>query len=159
MHLGSNTSLYHVDIDKVIDLLKTDAVAGLSLAEAQRRQKEYGQNKLAETTPPPWWRNLLEQFNQLVIWILLAATILSGVLGDWLEAGAIFAIVLLNAVLGFLQERKAEEALSSLRKLSSPNARVLRDGFLHNIAAEELGTGRCRRAGSRRSRAGRFALA
>ena len=81
---------------------------------------------------------MLEQFNQLVIWILLAATILSGVLGDWLEAAAIFAIVLLNALLGFFQERKAEEALSSLRKLSSPGAKVLRDGSLHNIAAEEL---------------------
>ena len=62
----------------------------------------------------------------------------SGILGDWLEAGAIFAIVVLNALLGFFQERKAEEALSSLRKLSSPDAKVLRDGSLHNIAAEEL---------------------
>ena len=97
-----------------------------------------GQTRLAETVPPPLWRNLLEQFNQLVIWILIAATILSGALGDWLEAGAIFAIVLLNALLGFLQERKAEEALSSLRKLSSPSARVLRDGVLHSIAAQEL---------------------
>ncbi len=97
-----------------------------------------GPNRLAEAQPPPWWQKLFAQFNQLVIWILLAATIVSGLLGDWLEAGAIFAIVLLNALLGFFQERKAEETLSSLRKLSSPNARVLRDGSLHNIVAEEL---------------------
>ncbi|HEY4997608.1 MAG TPA: HAD-IC family P-type ATPase, partial [Usitatibacter sp.] len=80
----------------------------------------------------------LEQFNQLVIWILLAATIVSGALGDWLEAGAILAIVVLNALLGYFQEHKAEEALSSLRKLSSPSARVFRDGSLHSIAAAEL---------------------
>ncbi len=122
----------------VTKILATDLERGLTAAEARARLMRDGPNKLAEATPPPWWRNLLEQFNQLVIWILIAATILSGVLGDWLEAGAIFAIVVLNAILGFFQERKAEEALSSLRKLSSPGARVLRDGALHDLAAEEL---------------------
>ena len=131
-------SFFTESISAVVENLATDPKRGLTTAEAETRRARVGPNQLAETVPPPWWRHLLEQFNQLVIWILLAATILSGVLGDWLEAGAIFAIVLLNALLGFLQERKAEEALSSLRKLSSPSARVLRDGALHNIAAQEL---------------------
>ena len=122
----------------VVARLRTDPERGLTTSEASNRLGEAGPNRLAEATPPPWWRNLLEQLNQLVIWILLAATLVSGILGDWLEAGAIFAIVVLNALLGFFQERKAEEALSSLRKLSSPGAKVLRDGSLHNIAAEEL---------------------
>jgi len=125
-------------IAAVSKFLATDLEQGLSAAEGRARLTRDGPNKLAEATPPPWWRNLLEQFHQLVIWILVAATILSGVLGEWLEAGAIFAIVVLNAVLGFFQERKAEEALSSLRKLSSPGARVLRDGSLHDLVAEEL---------------------
>jgi Ca2+-transporting ATPase len=131
-------SFFTEAISTVVENLATDPKRGLTTSEAQTRLAREGPNKLAETIPPPWWRDLLEQFNQLVIWILIAATILSGALGDWLEAGAIFAIVLLNALLGFLQERKAEEALSSLRKLSSPSARVLRDGALLSIAAQEL---------------------
>lgn len=125
-------------VSATVEILGADTMKGLTATEARARLARDGANKLTERTPPPWWRNLLEQFNQLVIWILIAATIVSGILGDWLEAGAIFAIVLLNALLGFFQERKAEEALSSLRKLSSPGTKVLRDGSLHNIAAEEL---------------------
>ena len=130
--------LFAEPVSAVIEKLRSDQEKGLTASEAQARLSRDGANKLAEAIPPAWWKKLLEQFNQLVIWILLAATILSGILGDWLEAAAIFAIVLLNALLGFFQERKAEEALSSLRKLSSPGAKVLRDGSLHNIAAEEL---------------------
>ncbi len=131
-------SFFTESISTVLEHLTTDPKKGLTTAEARARLSREGPNKLAETLPPPWWRNLLEQFNQLVIWILIAATILSGALGDWLEAGAILAIVVLNTLLGYFQERKAEEALSSLRKLSSPSARVLRDGSFHNIAAQEL---------------------
>ncbi len=131
-------SFFSETISTAVAGLATDAKTGLSTSEARARLSRDGPNQLAETTPPPWWHKLLEQFNQLVIWILLAATILSGALGDWLEAGAILAIVVLNALLGFFQERKAEEALSSLRKLSSPSACVVRDGSLHNLAAAEL---------------------
>src|SRR5512133_3528934 len=110
MQSVARTPWHQLRIGEVVELLKTDSATGLSQAEAQRRQKEYGSNKLVEAQPPAWWIKLLGQFNQLVIWILLAATILSAVLGDWLEAGAIFAIVLLNALLGFFQEQKAEKA-------------------------------------------------
>lgn len=116
----------------------TDFETGLSRNEARARLAQDGPNELAEAPPTPWWRNLLEQFNQLVIWILLAATIVSAFLGDWIEACAIFAIVLLNGLLGFFQERKAEAALSSLRKLSSPQARVWRDGSLQLLPTAEL---------------------
>lgn len=138
MQQVARTPWHQLRIDEVVGLLKTDSATGLSQAEAQRRQKEYGSNKLVEAQPPAWWIKLLGQFNQLVIWILIAATILSAVLGDWLEAGAIFSIVLLNALLGFFQEQKAEKALSSLRKLSSPTAKVIRDGSLRGIVAKEL---------------------
>src|SRR5262245_8224369 len=116
----------------------TDLEKGLTNAEVLARQSAGGPNELSEIPPPPWWRSLLAQFNQLVIWILLAATIVSGFLGDWLEAGAIFAIVLLNGLLGFFQEHKAEAALQSLRKLASPQARVRRDGSLRQLAAAQL---------------------
>ncbi len=142
MRPGNNALMTHPGftqtISTVVTELATDPAEGLTSAEAAARLARDGPNQLAETAPPPWWRKLLAQFHQLVIWILIAATIVSAILGDWLEAGAIFAIILLNALLGFFQERKAEEALSSLRKLSSPNARVLRDGSLHNVATREL---------------------
>jgi Ca2+-transporting ATPase len=134
----ARTPWHQLGVSDVVDLLKTDSASGLSAAQVESRAKEYGSNELAEPLPPPWWRNLLSQFNQLVIWILLAATILSAVLGDWLEAAAIFAIVLLNALLGFFQEQKAEKALSSLKKLSAPVAKALRDGSLRSIAAKNL---------------------
>ena len=121
---GAPTSWYQRRVSEVVGLLKTNLSTGLSAAEAQRRQRDCGPNELVEGPSAAWWVELLRQFNQLVIWILIAATILSAVLGDWLEAGAIFAIVLLNALLGFFQEQKAEKALSSLRKLSSPTAKV-----------------------------------
>ncbi len=125
-------------IPEVVARLTTDPERGLGSSEAIARRQRYGENKLPEAAPPCWWKRFLAQFNELVIWILLAATIISGILGDWLEAGAIFAIILLNALLGFFQERKAEAALASLRKLSSPNARALREGSLHVLPAEEL---------------------
>jgi P-type Ca2+ transporter type 2C len=134
----AQSSWHHLGNSDVARTLKTNLSAGLSSAEAESRYATYGPNKLAEPSPPPWWLNLLSQFNQLVIWILVGATILSALLGDWLEAGAIFAIVLLNALLGFFQEQKAEKALSSLKKLSSPVAKVLRGGSLHSIPAKDL---------------------
>jgi P-type Ca2+ transporter type 2C len=129
---------HYTNVDEVIRLLRTDLANGLSPAEVGSRAKEYGPNKLTEAPPQRWWLKLLSQFNELVIWILIVATILSAVLGDWLEAGAILAIVLLNALLGFFQEHKAEKALSALKKLSSPVAKVIRDGSLRSVAAATL---------------------
>ncbi len=129
---------HQLRISEVIDLLKSDLSTGLSSIEVASRSREHGPNRLAEAPPQCWWLKLLGQFNQLVIWILIAATILSAVLGDWLEAGAILAIVLLNALLGFFQEQRAEKALLSLRKLSSPTAKAIRDGALHSVDAQTL---------------------
>jgi Ca2+-transporting ATPase len=129
---------HHADVDEVIRLLKTDLASGLSSGEAEFRAKEYGPNELPEAPPERWWLKLLNQFNEVVIWILIAATILSATLGDWLEAVAILAIVILNALLGFFQEQKADKALAALKKLSSPVARVIRDGSLRSAAAATL---------------------
>ncbi|HZR05533.1 MAG TPA: cation-translocating P-type ATPase [Candidatus Udaeobacter sp.] len=140
MHLPASARApwHQRHIDEVAQLLRTDLAKGLSPSEAESRAKEYGSNKLSEAPPRHWWLKLLSQFNQLVIWILIAATLLSAILGDWLEAGAILAIVLLNALLGFFQEQKAEKALSSLQKLSSPIAKAIRGGSLRTVAAATL---------------------
>ncbi len=138
MKSSPRTPWHQLSVSEVAGLLKTDLANGLSIAQVESRSSECGPNELAEPSPPRWWLKFLSQFNQLVIWILLVATILSAALGDWLEASAIFAIVLLNALLGFFQERKAEKALSSLKKLSAPVAKALRAGSLHSIAAKDL---------------------
>ena len=129
---------HHANVDEVVRLLKTDITNGLSLDDAESRANEYGPNELTEPLPQRWWWKVLNQLNEVVIWILVAATILSAIMGDWLEAGAILAIVILNALLGFFQEQKADKALASLKKLSSPVASVVRDGSLLSVAAATL---------------------
>ena len=129
---------HHANSDEVVRILRTDIAHGLSASEVELRARQYRANELAEAPSQRWWSKLLSQFNEVVIWILIAATILSAIMGDWLEAGAIFAIIILNALLGFFQEQKADKALASLKKLSSPAARVIRDGQLRSVAATTL---------------------
>ncbi|MGE5209252.1 MAG: cation-translocating P-type ATPase, partial [Alphaproteobacteria bacterium] len=138
MQSAIDVQWHHANVDEVVGLLTTDLTKGLSLGEVESRAKEYGPNELAEAPPQRWWWKVLNQLNEVVIWILVAATILSAIMGDWLEAGAIFAIIILNALLGFFQEQKADKALASLKKLSSPVARVIRNGSLQSIPAAAL---------------------
>src|ERR1019366_4955849 len=81
---------------------------------------------------------LFRQFNEVVIWVLIVAAIVSGWLGEWTDAIAIVAIVLINGLLGFFQEERAGEALAALKKLSAPQTRVWRDGKIVTLAASEL---------------------
>jgi Ca2+-transporting ATPase len=118
--------------------LRTSAQQGLSSAEAARRLAEGGANELAEAPRPTFWRMLLDQFNNFIVIILILASILSAVIGDYVEAGAIIAIVVLNAVLGVVQERRAEEALAALRRMAAPEAHVIRDGRREVVPAREL---------------------
>ena len=125
-------------VERVIEALGTDAAAGLSSGAASERLARHGRNELAQAPPEPWWRRLARQFTDLLIWILIAASIVSGILGEWADAAAILAIVILNGLIGFFQEGRAEQALAALRKMSSPHAKVMRDGRLQNLAAAEL---------------------
>ncbi len=111
---------------------------GLPSAEARKRLKRFGRNELAQTPPPPRWKAFVAQFRSAVIGLLIVAALISGALGEWIDAAAILAIVLLNGVLGFLQEDKARRALDSLQKLSAPLARALRDGALESVPAHTL---------------------
>jgi P-type Ca2+ transporter type 2C len=118
--------------------LGADPARGFTPGEAAGRLARHGPNELTETPPPPLWRKLLAQFNELVVWILLAGATIAALTGEWADAGAILAIVLLNGVLGFVQEERAERALAALRQISAPTARVLRGGALRAVAAREL---------------------
>lgn len=125
-------------VDEVAQRLGADPYLGLTSAEAVGRRGRHGFNELRERPPPPVWLRFVAQFNELVIWILLAAAIISALLGEWTDALAILAIVVLNGILGFIQEQRAESALAALRKLSAPLARVIRDGVPQVIPAREL---------------------
>jgi Ca2+-transporting ATPase len=128
------------------DVLREQAVEpsrGLASAEVLKRRERSGWNVLAEAPPVPRWKKLLGQFKELVIWILIVAAVLSGAMGDWAETAAILAIVLVNGIIGFLQEEKAGRALAALQKLSSPMAKVIRDGTLQSVPARELVPGDC----------------
>ncbi len=111
---------------------------GLSSEEAARRLQVYGYNELKEAPRPGFLAILWEQINSFVIWLLIGASLISLLLGDYVEAIAILAIVILNAVLGVIQEQRAEQALAALRRLATPEAHVLRDGRHLYIPAREL---------------------
>jgi len=127
-----------VEASKVVELLGTDSTRGLTPQQIELARTKSGYNELVEATPPATWKKLAAQFNEPVIWILLVAAIVSAALQEWTDSLAILAIVLVNGVLGFLQEEKAERALSALKRLSAPQARAIREGILQMIPAREL---------------------
>jgi Ca2+-transporting ATPase len=111
---------------------------GLTTEEAAHRRETYGSNQLQEAPRPGFLHTLWEQLNNFVVILLIVASGISALLGDYVEAAAIMAIVILNAVLGIIQERRAEEALAALKKLAAPEAHVLRDGHRISVPAREL---------------------
>ncbi len=132
------TSWHSRPIDDVADALETNVDEGLTPEDAKTRLERYGLNELAERPRPGFWQLLLRQFQDFLILILIVAAGVSFLLGETIEAGAILAIVVLNAVLGVVQENKAEEALAALKKMAAPEARVIRDGHRISVPAREL---------------------
>ncbi|WP_425484591.1 calcium-translocating P-type ATPase, SERCA-type [Kroppenstedtia pulmonis] len=126
------------DIDQVTSHFKVDPAKGLKEADADQRRRKTGPNQLAEGAKLSPVALLLNQFKDFMVLVLLAATLVSGLLGEYTDAVAIMAIVILNAILGFVQEFRAEKSLSALKKLSAPMARVKRDGMWVRIPAVEL---------------------
>jgi P-type Ca2+ transporter type 2C len=114
---------------------------GLSSHEAAQRLAAHGPNELKEGKPISPLQIILGQFKSLIIWILIAAGVISGLLGERVDAIAILAIVVLNAVIGFYQEFKAEKAIAALKKLTAPQAKVRRGGQVTSISALGIVTG------------------
>jgi len=129
---------HFLSIDQVVDRLETQIEKGLTQAEAQKRLKEHGPNELSEKPRPGFFSMLLDQFKNFLIIILIVAAVVSLLLGELVDAGAIIAIVLLNAIVGVIQESKAEKALAALKKMSAPNAQVIRDGHQITVPSGEL---------------------
>ena len=124
--------------EAVVTALSTNLTGGLGDEEAVRRQRREGFNELPEAPPASPLKLFLSQFTSVIIWVLIGAAVLSGLLHDWLDAAAIMAIVFLNGGLGFIQEFRAERSLAALRKMSVTMARVVRGGVLQSIPAREL---------------------
>ncbi len=122
---------------QVVELLGTSP-DGLAQAEAARRLAEVGPNRLA----PPKSRGplvrFLMQFNNILLYVMMGAAVITALLGHWIDTGVLIAAVLINAVIGFIQEGKAEAALDAIRAMLSPHATVLRDGVRHEIDAGEV---------------------
>jgi P-type Ca2+ transporter type 2C len=134
----TETKWYGLSPSQALEELDTSKKEGLTTAEASRRLEKYGHNQLTEKRPPTFLEMLLAQFNDFLVILLIIAAIVSGVLGEYIEAGAIMAIVLLNALLGVVQEGRAAQALAALKKLAAPESLVLRDGKRITIPATEL---------------------
>lgn len=134
-------SPHSLTIDQLLKAFRTNPATGLEDAELSERRRQFGLNRLAEAAPVPRWRLFLEQFRELVIWILLAAAVIAGAMGEWIDTLAIAAIVFLNAVIGYMQEERAGRSLAALRRLSAPVAKVLRCGVLRAEPASDLAPG------------------
>ena len=132
-----NNNYYLMDTEEVFGSLDTGP-QGLTEEEAEKRKEKYGQNKIEEEQRIGVLRILLEQFEDPLIYILLVAGVITTALGELIDTYVILAVVLLNAVIGFTQEFKAEKAISALAQLASPRARVLREGNTQEIETEEL---------------------
>lgn len=133
---------YDEDIDKVLDALQTSE-EGLSNEEAQARLNRYGLNKLKETNKKSKLSKFLDQFKDMMIVVLLIAAVFSGI-SSYLNGEAytdtivIIAVVLLNAIMGFVQELKADSAVESLKKMTTPNAKVIRNGQVTICSSEKI---------------------
>jgi len=127
-----------LDIEGTAKALETDLFRGLSQQEVKLRLEKFGPNQLKEKKGHSALAIFLEQFQDFIIWVLIAAALVSGFLKEWVDALAIVAIVILNAILGFIQEYRAEKSLAALKKLSSPSSKAIRNGEYCVIASCEL---------------------
>ncbi len=118
--------------------LDVDAAQGLSAAESAERLVAHGENVIRERPPRSVWRMFLEQFNDFMILILIVAAVISGIVGSPKDAIAIVVIVVLNAVIGFVQEIRAEQAMAALKKMAASSATVMRGGERMPLPASEL---------------------
>jgi len=130
---------HSMTVEEVVTAIDTDVTSGISEEEAARRLVEHGPNSLGSDKGATRLSLLLHQFRDVLIWVLLAAALVSGVLlEEWIDAGVILAIVILNAVLGYSQEARAEDALARLKELSAPEAVVVRSGAERRVPSNAL---------------------
>ncbi len=135
---ASDTLWHTLSVKDTLEELETHLSQGLSQEEAQNRLATYGYNELKEAPKQSFWDRLIGQFKDFLVLILIVASLVSLLLGDYIEAGAIMAIVILNAALGVIQESRAEESLAALKKMTAPEAVVIRSGHQLTVPSRDL---------------------
>ena len=133
-----NPAWHQLPTEEVVRLLEVDLKTGLAAEEVKRRQEKFGLNRIAIRPGKPKWLQFLQQFNQPLVYILLAAVLVTALLGEWVDSSVIFAVVFFNASVGFLQEAKAGKAIESLAQMVVTEASVRRDGRQQRIHSEQL---------------------
>ncbi len=134
----SNSLAWHtLDVAETLAQLRTTA-NGLSATEATSRLAEIGPNRLPAVARRSALRRLFSQFHNVLIYVLLGAALMTALLGHWIDAAVILAVVLINAAIGYVQEGKAEQAMDAIRNLLAPRASVFRDGIRIGIDGEQL---------------------
>ena len=136
--MANEVAWHALSVDEVAKRLTTDTGKGLEAVEAAKRLQEYGPNRLPEGKKRGPLMRFLSQFNNILVYVLLGAGFTKLMLNLWVDAAIIFGVVILNALLGFIQEGKAEKALEFIRNMLSAEARTLRGGETRIIAAEQL---------------------
>lgn len=129
---------HHLSVQETAERLHCDPDTGLATKEVRQRQDEFGPNQLTPDTGTRPWIRFLQQFNQPLLYILLVAGAITLLLQDWLDAGVIFAVVLINAIVGYIQEAKAEHAMEALAESIVTEATVIRDGKQQQRPADQL---------------------
>jgi Ca2+-transporting ATPase len=149
MEASQETKWHVLSAEGAVARLETDRERGLSADRAVQRLEQFGQNALAERPRPGFLARLWDQLNEFLVLILIASAVISGVIGwsefshtgevtEFIDAIAIMAIVILNAILGLVQEGRAEQALAALKQMAAPNATVVRDGQQQVVPAADL---------------------
>ena len=135
---SDNITWHTLTADDVMNQLNADSTTGLSERDAAHRLQEHGPNRLLEKPPRSIWLLLLDQFKGFLILVLIGAAVLAGTIGDMKDSMAILVVVLINALLGFYQEYRAEQSLAALKKMLAPEAEVRRNGKTSMLSAEQL---------------------
>src|SRR5690625_241939 len=134
----TRTEWHTLTVDETLERLESDPETGLTGEEASARLDRYGPNSLPGPESRPAWKRFLQQFHNVLIYVLLGAAVVTALLGEWIDTWVILAVVVINAVVGYVQEGKAEQALESIRKMLTLQATTYRDSRQMDIEAEEL---------------------
>ena len=137
MKNGNETEAHAASIDHTLDRLDTRP-EGLSADEAARRLAEHGPNRLPEAKSRNVVLRFLSHFHNVLIYVLLGAAVVTAALQHWVDTGVILAVVIVNAIIGFVQEGRAEQAMAAIRDMLAPQSAVLRDGARISVEADNL---------------------
>ena len=134
---GGKQMWHAASVNEAVTAQKSGS-SGLTEAEVRERLVQFGPNRLAPPKRRGSFQRFFGQFHDVLIYVLLGATVVTALLGHWIDAQVILAVVLINAIIGFLQEGKAENALEAIRDMLAPKASVIREGHRQTVPGSEL---------------------